>query len=268
MEPELMQSLAAELNLSETAFVLPPADPASTRRVRIFNRTAEMNFAGHPVLGTACVLAGRGLANDDRMVLEVPAGPVGIEILRDSEGAVRGGTIEAPQPLTLGDEVPVADVAACLGLRPEDVVTASHRPVVATMGNAYVIAELAPEALARCQPDVAAFRRARAARGGPESRFSLHVYVRHGAKIRTRMFAPLAGTWEDPATGSANAPLGALLLSLDGGDRLRIEIEQGIEMGRPSLLRVDARRTPEGFRATLSGSCVPVFTGAYRHDPS
>jgi trans-2,3-dihydro-3-hydroxyanthranilate isomerase len=263
MDDPLMQSLAAELNLSETTFVLPPRDPANTRRVRIFNRTAEMSFAGHPMLGTAYVLARRGLTSDRPMALEVLAGLVKAEVVLDARRLPCGGAVEAPQPLALGGEVPVADVAACLGLQAGDVLTASHRPVVGSMGNSYVFAELAPGALARCEPDVAAFRRARAARGGSESRFSLHVYSRDAGRIRARMFAPLAGTWEDPATGSANAPLAALLLSLDGGDRLRVEVEQGVEMGRPSLLTVEARRTEDGIRAILSGSCVPVFVGSF-----
>ena len=80
-------------------------------------------------------------------------------------------------------------------------------------------------------------------------------------RIRARMFAPLAGIVEDPATGSANAPLGALLLSLTGEAEGRYEIAQGVEMGRPSLLRVTARRAPDGIRATVGGGCVPVLRG-------
>jgi hypothetical protein len=75
------------------------------------------------------------------------------------------------------------------------------------------------------------------------------------------MFAPLHGVVEDPATGSANAPLGALLLSLTGEAEGRYEIAQGVEMGRPSLLRVAARRAPDGIRATVGGGCVPVLRG-------
>ncbi len=75
------------------------------------------------------------------------------------------------------------------------------------------------------------------------------------------MFAPLSGTVEDPATGSANATLGALLLSLRQGDGANYEIVQGVEMGRPSLLRVSARRAADGVRASVGGGCVPVLRG-------
>ncbi len=261
---ERMQALAAELNLSETTFVFPPRDPANTARMRIFNRTAEMAFAGHPSIGTAYVLVRRGLVLDHRMRLEVPAGIVDVEVHLNEDGDPTGGTIEVPQPLTILGEASVADVAACLRLDPSDVRIAVHPPVFATVGNPYVIAELEPAALARCEPDLAAFRRALSQSGDSQERFSLHVYVRDGENVRARMFAPLAGTWEDPATGSANAPLGALLLMLDGGDRLRVEIVQGVEMGRPSLLIVEARRAADGIRSTVSGSCVPVLSGSFR----
>jgi len=200
------------------------------------------------------------------MKLEVPAGVVEVDLRFDEDGTPSGATIDVPQPLTLRAEVPAADVAACLGLAVADIRTAGHQPTIATMGNPYVIAELEPSALARCEPDRAAFRRALAVHGGPDGRFSLHVYVRRGDGLAARMFAPLAGTWEDPATGSANAPLGALLLSLGGADHLRLEVEQGVEMGRPSLVVVEARRSAEGIRAKVSGSCVRVFTGSFRDE--
>ena len=258
-----MQSLAAELNLSETTFVLPPADASGTARVRIFNRTAEMAFAGHPCIGTAFVLARRGLVAGPRMAFEVPAGLVGVEVHVDGSGAPQGATIEVPQPLSVGADVPIAHVAACLGLAAAEIRTVAHPPVVATMGNPYVVVEVEPDALARCEPDRAAFRDALAARGGTGDRFSLHAYVRDGDRVRARMFAPLAGTWEDPATGSANAPLAALLLSLDGGERLRIEVAQGVEMGRPSRLVVEAWVAADGIRASVSGSCVAVLAGTF-----
>ncbi|MDZ4053531.1 MAG: PhzF family phenazine biosynthesis protein, partial [Phenylobacterium sp.] len=79
--------------------------------------------------------------------------------------------------------------------------------------------------------------------------------------IRARMFAPLSGTYEDPATGSANATLAALLVSLSGVDQAAFTISQGVEMGRPSILKATARRTPDGVRATVGGGCAPMFRG-------
>jgi len=260
-----MQSLATELNLSETTFVLPPGDPAHTARVRIFNRTAEMPFAGHPNVGTGFVLAAEGRAGDGALRFEEIAGLVEVCIERDTTGAATGARIAAPQPLTVGAGIPVATVAACAGLHPADVIVRAHPPRWASVGNPYVIAEVSGDALTRAEPDLAAFRTARANHPAADNRFSLYLYAHdaHGSRprIRTRMFAPLSGTLEDPATGSAATPLGALLLSLGSEECASYEIVQGVEMGRPSLLRVGAHRAPDGIRATVSGGCVPVLRG-------
>jgi trans-2,3-dihydro-3-hydroxyanthranilate isomerase len=248
-----MQALAAEFNLSETTFVLPPADPANTAQVRIFTRTREMPFAGHPNVGTGYVLADRAV--DGILRFEEIAGLVEVR-LQDG-----GATIAAPQPLTLGAEFPAATIALCAGLEPWEVVTDRHAPVLASVGNPFVLAEVEPGALARATPDFAAFRAALAAAPVLEGRLALYLYARDGAGVRTRMFAPLGGTVEDAATGSAATPLAALLLHLSGEDAGAWDITQGVEMGRPSLLRTTARRGADGIRATVGGGCVPVLRG-------
>jgi trans-2,3-dihydro-3-hydroxyanthranilate isomerase len=266
-----MQSLAAEFNLSETTFVLPPENPAHSARVRIFNRTYEMPFAGHPNVGTGCVLARHGLDRDGVLLFEELSGLVEVRIERDAAGAVTGAVIAAPQPLTMTLELPREAIAACVGLEPGDILTAAHRPVLASVGIPFVLVEVTGEALTRATPDIAAFRRTQAEFPGVERRLSLHLYARDtaapdftapdGARIRARMFAPLSGTHEDAATGSANATLGALLLSLSSAEAGRAEIVQGVEMGRPSLLHVAARRHTDGVRSTVGGGCVPVLKG-------
>lgn len=256
-----MQALAAEMNLSETTFVLPPANPAHTARVRIFHRTAEMPFAGHPNVGTACVLANQGRDKDGILLFEEIAGLVEVKVERGADGSVTGATIAAPQPLSTGIQLSVDGIAACAGLEPGDMVTEAHKPLQASVGVQFVFAQVKPDALAQALPDVGAFRVLEAAHPALEERLSLFLYTRDGARIRARMFAPLAGTWEDPATGSASATLAALLLSLDGGDEARFELAQGVEMGRPSLLKLTARRGEDGIRATVGGGCVPVLRG-------
>ena len=259
-----MQQLAAEFNLSETTFVLPPADPSHTARVRIFNRSHEMPFAGHPMVGTAFVLASRMPCATDAFTFEVPAGLVRVRLTRDG-GAVTGAEIDAPQPLVTGVTLAVDDVAASIGVAPADVVTTAHPPIFATVGNTYVIAEVTREALGRATPDLAVFRRVLASTPGLGNRYSLYVYARRdAASVESRMFAPIVGTWEDPATGSAATPLAALLLSIAGGDALAVDIHQGITMGRPSLLRASAYRADDGIRARVAGTCVPVFSGTAR----
>ncbi len=256
-----MQSLATEMNLSETTFILPPEDPAHTARVRIFNVTAEMPFAGHPSVGTGFVLAQAGRAKDGRLTLEVPAGLVEVTITTDANGAATGGVIAAPRALVTGASLTVEAAAACAGLDPADIVTTGHAPVEASLGVPFFFAEVKPEALGRASPDLAAFRRAAGGRADMNARLSLHLYVREGSKLRARMFGPLSGVYEDPATGSANATLAALLLSLGDEDSAEFDITQGVEMGRPSRLHATARRAEDGIRATIGGGCVMVMKG-------
>ena len=274
-----MQSLAAEMNLSETTFVLPPADPANDARIRIFNRTAEMPFAGHPNVGTAFVLARSLFPDAERLRFEEAAGLVEVRMIRD-QGEVVGAEIDAPQPLRTFQALPSGDIAACLGLAPEDVIAANHGPLRASVGVDFILAEVSVDALPCATPDLAAFRRA-AASSGLDDRLSVFFYAlpdeghraekwepvfREGdAKsnpLRARMFAPLSGTWEDPATGSANATLAALLLSLGRGETLAYDALQGVEMGRPSRLSLRAWRQDGEIRASVGGSCVPVLSGS------
>ena len=251
-----MQALAAEFNLSETTFVLPPADPANTARVRIFNRRHEMPFAGHPNVGTGWVLARQGRAKNGLLRFEELAGLVEIEV---QAAAV---TIAAPQSLSLGPEMPAELVAGCVGLEASDLITAAHRPVSASVGNSFVIAEVTNDALTNATPDIGRFREAHKTYTamGP-NRLPIYLYAHDGNRIRTRMFSPLSGTIEDPATGSAATPLAALLLSLTSDSERKFEIVQGVEMGRPSRLLCSARRAADGIRAKVGGGCVPVLAG-------
>jgi len=258
-----MQALASEFNLSETTFVLPPADPSNTARVRIFHRTAEMPFAGHPNVGTGYVLA--DWAREGLLKFEEIAGLVQVRVDRDAAGTLLGTTISAPQPLTVGPELPVELAAACAGIPPAGILTARHAPVLASDGgNPRLIFEVTAEAMAAAMPDLGAFRQAVATTPALGGKLSVYLYRPEGDGLRTRMFSPLAGTWEDAATGSAATPLAGLLLSLSSAESGAWDITQGVEMGRPSLLRTTARRTPEGIRATVGGSCVEMFEGMVR----
>jgi trans-2,3-dihydro-3-hydroxyanthranilate isomerase len=263
-----MQALAAEFNLSETTFVLPPDDPQNHARVRIFTPRTELPFAGHPNVGTGYVLARRDPNPPEHLVFEELAGLVRVHIQRDAAKQITGAQISAPRSLSIDIALPTDTIAACAGLNEADVLTTAHTPLVASVGTPFVIAELADiAALTRASPDLAAFRAAAAQFPAIGARFAVHLYVRRdgdATRLRTRMFAPLGGILEDPATGSANAALAALLTSLAPGENvdLTYDIEQGIEMGRPSRIVATARKTAEGpVSATVAGSCVPVLRG-------
>jgi trans-2,3-dihydro-3-hydroxyanthranilate isomerase len=261
MSGEDMQALAAEFNLSETTFVLPARDPAHTAQVRIFNRTAEMPFAGHPNVGTGYVLAELGRDRNGVLVFEELAGLVEVKVERDGAGRPSGAAIAAPQALSTGFELTPEQVAQCCMIEASDVITTRHRPIQASVGVDFVFAEVTPDGLRRAGPNLTGSREVAAAIPEVGDRLSIHLYCRDGDQLRVRMFAPLSGTFEDAATGSANATLAALLLSLDGGDSAAFDVSQGVEMGRPSRLKVTAHRAADGVRATVGGGCAPMFKG-------
>jgi len=263
-----MQAIAAEFNLSETTFVLPPEDPLHTAQVRIFTPRNEVAFAGHPNVGTAFALARAGscygrAVGSHGVTFEEKAGLVPISFL--SEGTtVMGARLASPQRLTLGMEISTDMIASACSLSVQDIEVRNHPPLIASCGMAFIVAELKSRerlAAATARSDVLARNISELPATG------LFVYthvVESGLDIRVRMFAPLHGIPEDPATGSANVALIGLLAHLRPEPDLRISksIAQGVEMGRPSLLQAEAEKTKGIVTATyIGGSCVPVMSG-------
>jgi trans-2,3-dihydro-3-hydroxyanthranilate isomerase len=259
-----MQQIAREFNFSETTFVLPP-EAGHTRKVRIFTPFDEIPFAGHPNIGTAFVLAGVGelgsLDGSTSVTFEERAGPVSIDI-EVVDGQPTRCELAAPEPLSLGDGVAVKTVADVLSLSPDDVVTDTHPPRAASVGLPFLFVELrGPEALARARIDPAALG-ALAAAGAP---LAIHAYVRRSGECDLRARVLIAeGGYEDPATGSANCALAAMLAQIDPAPdcELRWRIAQGVEMGRPS--RLDARAEKRGGKvvsARIGGESVLVSEG-------
>ncbi len=263
-----MQSIAAEFNLAETTFVLPPQDPAHTAQVRIFTPKAELPFAGHPNVGTAFVLARAGVCHGrkisgDRLVFEEKAGLVPLELTREN-GEVVAARLAAPQKLALGDEISPAIIAEICGLDAGEIETRTHQPVIASCGNNFVFAEVPSRAaLAR-----AAVRIDAMARHIPMARaIGVHLYAHvqeHGVEIQSRMFAPLFGVPEDPATGSSNVVLIGLLAHFRPETDLSLSktMGQGFDMGRPSILEGAAEKKAGRVTDTyIGGRCVPMLKG-------
>ena len=201
-----MQAIANEFNLAETTFVLPPDHPVSTARVRIFTPRAEMPFAGHPNVGTAFVLAHQdavcGASFDRRnMVFEEIAGLVRMRI--DSvDGRVTGASLAAPQQFRVVRNFDVAMIAQACSLDPSDIEVRRHPPCLASCGAPFVIAEVRDRAsLRRAQQRMDVFL----SHLPRDEVTGIHLYVEdaaEGADYQSRMFAPLHGVYEDPATGS------------------------------------------------------------------
>jgi trans-2,3-dihydro-3-hydroxyanthranilate isomerase len=264
-----MQAIAAEFNLAETTFVLPPKDPAHTAEVRIFTPRYEMPFAGHPNVGTAFALARAGASYgrpvpQDRVVFEEKAGLVPITLLREG-AAISSARLASPQQLSVGADIPVELVASACSLAPDDVLTVHHRPCIASCGAAFILAELKTrDALARATARTDVFQREVSKL--PVSSILIYTQVDEaGIDIRARMFAPHHGIPEDPATGSANVALIGLLAKLrpESDLQLRKTIAQGVEMGRPSFLQAEAEKTNGIVTATfIGGRCVHVMSGS------
>jgi trans-2,3-dihydro-3-hydroxyanthranilate isomerase len=267
LSTEQMQAITAEFNYSEATFVLPPEDPSNTAQVRIFDPVHEMPFAGHPNVGTAVALAGSGEAFGkpigDKVRFEEKVGLVEIDILRDNDIAV-GARFTAPGAAEFGPMSEAEVVADIAGLDISEIQNARHLPQLVTLGIGFVFAEVANIAvLGHCAPRLDVFK----THLPVETTDGLYLYARSGEGpeigIRSRMFAPLHGIVEDPATGSAAAMLGALLGKLEpGSEDLAVTVDQGVEMGRPSRIDVGVRRTSEGVDAvTVGGNAVQVMRG-------
>ena len=265
---ERMQAIAAEFNLAETTFVLPPRDPAHTAEVRIFTPKAELPFAGHPNVGTAFVLARAGSrygrpVTGERLVFEEKAGLVAMDITREA-GAVVATRLAAPVPLGFGEEIDPALVAAACSLEPDDLKLDVHPPRVASCGAALLFVELkSRETLRRAAPRAEMF-----ARDFPRDRIvGIHLYVQAkdgDIDIQTRMFAPEHGIPEDPATGAATVALIGVLAHhrREADITLAKTIGQGFDMGRPSVLQASAEKKDGTVVATyIGGRCKPMMSG-------
>jgi len=270
LSAEQMQQIAREFNFSESTFVLP-AEAGHTRRVRIFTPTTELPFAGHPNVGTAFALAAAGefgpLDEPITVTFEEKAGVVPIAIQR-RDGTGIWCELAAPGRLSLGKTISPASLAAAVSLTADAVVTTTHPPQVASVGLPFLFAELRDRAaLERARPEMGGIDALAAQGVAPD----VHLYV-HSADdfdLRARMFAPLDGVPEDPATGSANCALAALLSHYDAaaGGAFRWRIAQGVEMGRPSVLEARTeKRDGVVVEARIGGLSVLVSEGIIHLD--
>jgi trans-2,3-dihydro-3-hydroxyanthranilate isomerase len=247
---EQLQPLAKEMNYSETVFVYTP-EADGHARIRIFTPVSELPFAGHPVLGTAFVLAAPLQLPEIR--LETGVGTVPVMLERDGARIVFGRMsqpIPTVRPFERGDEL-----LAALGVEGSELPLELYE---SGLGNVYVLLP-DEEAVAAVEPDLAAVARVMGA-------VHANCSAGSGTRWKTRMFAPGDGVQEDPATGSAAGPL-AVHLARHGripfGEQ--IEIVQGVEIGRPSTLYAKVEGSAERIEAVeVGGSAVVVARGEFR----
>ncbi|MGE3626114.1 MAG: PhzF family phenazine biosynthesis protein [Hyphomicrobiales bacterium] len=265
-----MQAIAAEFNLSETVFVMPPENPAHTARIRIFTPANELPFAGHPTVGTAVLLAmqrnnGGSGAEDAIVVLEENVGPVRCGV-RLKPGRAPFAEFDAPRlPEAAGEPAPVDRLAAALCLAPNEIGFENHKPTRFTAGAPYTFVPVRNLSV-MARADVA--RQYWQEAFGQDAHAAAYLYCREtassSAAFHARMFAPLVIAREDPATGSAVAAFAGVAARFDTPpDGLNTWlIEQGFEMGRPSLITLEADTKGGKLKAIrIGGHAVPVMSG-------
>jgi trans-2,3-dihydro-3-hydroxyanthranilate isomerase len=265
---EQMHAIAREFNYSESTFVFPPDDPKHTRRVRIFTPGGELPFAGHPTVGTAHVLAAIGeiplTGPETRIVLEEGVGPVPV-VIRARDGKPDFAQLSVAM-LPVASEPPVSReaLASTLSLEPSDLLDGDYSPQTVSCGLPFLLVPLRDRrAVARSRLRIDPWEKT--LKDTPSAMIMVFAAdaERPGSDVRARMYGPSVGVGEDPATGSACACLaGYLAMRTPRDGTLRWVVEQGFEMGRPSILHIEADKQNGAITGVrVGGQTVLVFKG-------
>jgi trans-2,3-dihydro-3-hydroxyanthranilate isomerase len=269
-----MHAIAREFNLSETVFAFPPDNPSHCRALRIFTPGGELPFAGHPTVGCAHALASLGLiplsGEETRIVFEELVGPVPVKIRALNGAPIYCELSVAKLPETGPPPPSRTTLAEILGLEVGDLQAGPNKPQAISCGMPFLFVPVRDrEALARTMVHLDRWQ-------AVLSNFwaaDIFVFTRdgegEGANIRGRMFGPSVSVAEDPATGSAVAALGGYLAARDprAEGTLSWTIEQGFEMGRPSLLHVEADKREGAITAVRVGGASVMMSEGYMQVP-
>ena len=267
---DFMQKIAREFNLSETVFIVKPRDPRETRRLRIFTPVRELPFAGHPTLGAAHVLVEEGLAGvsgtSGSFLLEEEVGLVPITVNRQATGAWFLQLTTAKLPEEAPAAAPsVPELAKLLSVAESDILNDADFAQFYSCGVPYLFVPLRDRSvLAQVSIDPAACRKLHATTGISDVYAFSYDPEREDSDIRARMFAQEFAIIEDPATGSAAAALAGYLArrSWHREGTLQWTIEQGFEMGRPSILHLEADLTEGTVTAVrVGGTAIRMSEG-------
>ena len=268
---DLLLPITREFNFSETTFCYPPAHAGSAARVRIFTPGGEVPFAGHPTVGTAIALVLGGDApsareGTTRLVLEEGVGPIAVTVTT-ADGVSPSAQFATARLTEEGPDAPPRGVlASVLSLEENDFADAPFTPQALSCGIPFLLVPLATvDAVSRARVRLDGWEQALRASWSPE----VFVFARDpgagATHFRARMFAPRLNVPEDPATGSACACLAGYLAqrSAQQDGTLAWTVQQGVEMGRPSRISIEADRTGGTLRAIrVGGSAVLVSEGS------
>jgi trans-2,3-dihydro-3-hydroxyanthranilate isomerase len=247
LDTQAMQAIAREFGLPETVFVCPPSRPGQMAKLKIFTPGRELDFAGHPTVGTAVLLATRRLGEvekpqDFMLVVEENVGTVRCAV-KLAPGKATYAEFEVPKMAeTFSSEFGTKGaIADALGLAPNEITFENHRPSAYTCGAPFIFVPVSGlDAISKAKPNVAGWKEA----FGSGDRVGVYLYtrecVRHTSRFHARMFAPESGIIEDPATGGAAAAFAGVIRQFDEptDGTHHYAIEQGFEMGRPSIINL------------------------------
>jgi trans-2,3-dihydro-3-hydroxyanthranilate isomerase len=263
LSTEQMQTIAREFNFSETSFVLKPKDRANTAHVRIFTPNSEMDFAGHPNVGTSYVLANMANDSPQKLVFEERVGLVEVVVNYSENGEVDTTAITSPMPLFKGAEYNPIDAARALSLELDDIKTDHHTPQHVSVGANFVVVELHKrDALKALRLNEYAAR-AMVGEGPAKAIYAYTRDVKDNLDWSARMFTFRGQPYEDPATGSAGGAMAAFAHDL-GITPLNGEyynVTQGVDMGRPSAMQLKMHGGNDGAIVEIAGSSVNVMRG-------
>ena len=274
---EQMQSIASEIGYSETAFIFSPQNPYNSAMVRIFTPVSELPFAGHPNIGVAFLLSRYpqyipGNLREGKLTLEQQAGNVEASATIDEMGQVVGSEIIAPENYNLFELLPMERVSRAIGVSMSKISKGKFEPKIASVGLPFGIVKLdSVNSLSACKASIAEFQNLDKDFKYPGDGFSILAYADSTVEekgfdisLRARVFCPLMGIEEDPATGSACAALAGFLLSIAESTRNKISvaITQGVEIGRRSQIYATAMKdSNQKITVKIGGSCVEVIDG-------
>jgi trans-2,3-dihydro-3-hydroxyanthranilate isomerase len=269
---DALLNITREFNFAEVTFCYPPANPAHTKQVRIFTPAREVPFAGHPTIGTAIALvmlgqAGAQSGGDARLVLEEGVGPISVTV-RKGDGAAAFAQFSVAKLAETGPPAPSRGMLAeILSIDAEDILASPMAPQTVSCGLPFLMVPLrSADAVSRSRVRTEKWEATLKSSWAPD----IFVFARKpeggDAHFHARMFGPGVNVPEDPATGSANACLAGYLAARapqkDG--TLVWTVDQGIEMGRPSRLEIEADKSAGAITAIrVGGNAVMVSEGTF-----
>ena len=272
LSDDIMQSIASEINYSETVFIQKPISEKNSAKVKIFTPKNELPFAGHPNVGAGYFLIQhpqfiQGYYSKEKMIFEELAGLVYVSPQYAGQNVI-GAEIEAPCKFNTSISIPSSVISSCIEIDEKFLVGDVAPPIVAGVGLDFVIAEIESYKIlkqARC--NISAFEEADRDYSFGDDFFSLMIFTYNEQNnIVARVFAPLSGIVEDAATGSACGALGALLASRNNlqTGKIDFEMHQGESIGRPSYINVSViKEKGEVIKTSVSGKCVIVCEGTF-----